>query len=48
MQICILDSVSTVELKKVVAEKIAKLDEMKEKVKEFDKDIIQLQAELRK
>jgi hypothetical protein len=38
----------TNELKKAVAEKKAKLDEMKEQVKEFDRDIIKLQAELKK
>ena len=38
----------TTELKKAVAEKKAKLDEMKEQVKKFDRDIIKLQAELKK
>ena len=38
----------TIQLKKAVAEKKAKMDEMKEQVKEFDRDIMKLQAELRK
>ena len=38
----------TIDLKKAVAEKKAKMDEMQEQVKEFDRDIMKLQAELRK
>ena len=36
------------DLKKVVAEKKAKMDDMKEMVKEFDKDIMELQSQMKK